>query len=90
MIFRTDVNERLQVFEIFGLQIKPPLWSSGRSSWLEIERPVFDSRRYEFFLVVGLERGPLSLMRIIEELLDRNSSSFGLENRDYGCRNPLR
>jgi hypothetical protein len=33
--------------------------------------PGFNSRRYQIFLeVVGLERGPLSLMRIIEELLE--------------------
>jgi hypothetical protein len=33
--------------------------------------PEFDSRRYQIFWeVVGLERGPLSLMRIIEELLE--------------------
>jgi hypothetical protein len=36
-----------------------------------------------FFLeVVGLERGPLSLVRIIEELLERRSGGSGLENRD--------
>jgi hypothetical protein len=33
---------------------------------------------------VGLERGPLSLMSIIEELLGKKSSGFVLENRDYG------
>jgi hypothetical protein len=34
--------------------------------------PGFDSQRYQFFLeVVGLERSPLSLVRIIEELLER-------------------
>jgi hypothetical protein len=33
---------------------------------------------------VGLERGPLSLLSTIEELLE--SSGSGLENRDYGCR----
>jgi hypothetical protein len=33
--------------------------------------PAFDSRRYQIFWeVVGLERGLLSLMRIIEELLE--------------------
>jgi hypothetical protein len=33
--------------------------------------PGFDSRSYQIFLeVVGLERGPLSLVRIIEELLE--------------------
>jgi hypothetical protein len=40
----------------------------------------FDSWRYQIFLeVVGLERGPLSLVRIIEELLEWKSS--GSESR---------
>jgi hypothetical protein len=33
---------------------------------------------------VGLERGPLSLVSTTEELLERQSSGSGLENRDYG------
>jgi hypothetical protein len=33
---------------------------------------------------VGLERGPLSLVTTIEELLGRKSSGFGLENLNYG------
>jgi hypothetical protein len=49
----------------------PPLWSSGQSSWLQIQRPGFDSRHYQKKKVVGLERGPLSLMSATEELLDR-------------------
>jgi hypothetical protein len=45
--------------------------------------PGFDSRRYQIFWeVVGLERGPLSLVRIIEELLEWKSSGSGLENWD--------
>jgi hypothetical protein len=32
---------------------------------------------------VGPERGPLSLVSTIEELLGRKSSGSGLENRDY-------
>jgi hypothetical protein len=32
--------------------------------------------------MVGLERGPLSLVRIKEELFERKSSGSGLENRD--------
>jgi hypothetical protein len=32
--------------------------------------------------VVGLERGPLSLVRIIEELLEWKSSGSGLGNRN--------
>jgi hypothetical protein len=39
---------------------------------------------------VGLERGPLSLVRTIEELLERKSSGSGLENLYYGCRDPAR
>jgi hypothetical protein len=35
---------------------------------------------------MGLERGPLSLVSRIEELLETNSSSSGLENREYGRR----
>jgi hypothetical protein len=62
---------------------RPPLWSCGHSPWLQIQRSGFDSRRYRIFLeVVGLERGPLSLMRIIEELLEWKISGSGLENRD--------
>jgi hypothetical protein len=35
--------------------------------------PGFDSRRYKIVcIIVGLERGPLSLVSINEELLDRN------------------
>jgi hypothetical protein len=50
-----------------------------------------DSRHYQIFWeVVGLEQGPLSLVRIIEELLGRNSSSSSLENREYGHGDPLR
>jgi hypothetical protein len=41
--------------------------------------PGFDSRRYQIFWEVeGLERGPLSLVRIIEELLEWKSSGSGL------------
>jgi hypothetical protein len=43
----------------------------------------FDSPRYQIFWdVVGLERGPLILVRIIQELLEWKSSSSGLGNRD--------
>jgi hypothetical protein len=52
--------------------------------------PGFDSRRYQIFWgVVGLERDPLSLVSITEELLGRNSSGSGLGNRDCGCGDPL-
>jgi hypothetical protein len=67
--------------------IRLPLWSSGQSSWLQIQRSAFDPWRYQIFWEeVVLEQGPLSLMSTIEELLERKSSSSGLEIRDYGCR----
>jgi hypothetical protein len=40
--------------------------------------------------VVGLERGPLSLVSTTEELLDKKSSGSSLENREYGRRDPSR
>jgi hypothetical protein len=63
------------------------LWSTGQSSWLQIERSRFDSRGYQILLeVVGLEQGPLSLVSIIEEILERTNTDSGLENRNYGRR----
>jgi hypothetical protein len=38
---------------------------------------------------VGLERGPFSLVRIIEELLEWKRSGSGQENRINGRRDPL-
>jgi hypothetical protein len=68
---------------------RPPLWSSGQSSWLQIRRSGFDLRRYQiFWVVMGLERRPLNLMNTTEELLDRKSSFSCLENREYGRRDP--
>jgi hypothetical protein len=65
------------------------LWPVGQDSWLQIQRSWFDSRSYQIFCeVVGLERDPLSLMSTIEELLGRKGSDSGLENRDYGRRDP--
>jgi hypothetical protein len=68
-------------------QIRPTLWSSGQSSWLQIQRSGFESRHHQIFWeVVGLERGPLSLLSTIEELFERKRGDSGLENRDYGHR----
>jgi hypothetical protein len=39
---------------------------------------------------VGLERGPLSLVSTIEELLGRTASGSGLGNREYDRRDPSR
>jgi hypothetical protein len=66
---------------------RPPLWSSGQSSWLQIQRSRFDSQCYHIFWeVVGLERGPLSLVSTTEELLGRKSIGSCLENQDCSSR----
>jgi hypothetical protein len=39
---------------------------------------------------VDLERGPLSLVNTTEELLERKSSGSGVENLEYGRRDPPR
>jgi hypothetical protein len=39
---------------------------------------------------VGLERGPLSLVSTIEELVGRKSSGPAIESREYGLREQSR
>jgi hypothetical protein len=71
--------------------LTPPLWFSGQSCWLQIQRSEFDSRHYKILWeVVGLERGLLRLVSTIEELLGRKNSGSGLENREYWSRDPSR
>jgi hypothetical protein len=84
-------------FHMYGLykQIKQTPWLQSAS---ELDRlysvvvrvsgyrsrgPGFDSRSNQIFWeVVGLERGPLSLVSINEALLEWKSSCSGLENRN--------
>jgi hypothetical protein len=82
-------SEELDVFKSHARSVWRPLWSSGQCSRLQIQRSGFDYRSYQIFWdVVGLERGPLSLVNTIEELLEWKSRGSGLENRDYGRRDP--
>jgi hypothetical protein len=75
------------MIRFFYIRQGPPLWSSGQSSWLQIQRSRFESQRYQILCeVVGLERGPLSRVSTTEELLGRKSSGSSLENRDYGLK----
>jgi hypothetical protein len=68
----TEINMTTAKFSSRIVITRPPLWSSGQSSWLQIQRSGFDSRHYQIFWeVVGLERGPLILLSTTEELLDR-------------------
>jgi hypothetical protein len=63
-----------------GLVVKVPGYRYGG--------PGFDSSRDK--KVVGLERGPLSLVSTTNELLGSNSSGSGLESREYGRRDSSR
>jgi hypothetical protein len=66
-----------------GLVVRVPGYRSGGAG--------LDSLRYQiFWVVVGLERGLLSLMSTTEKLLGRNSSGSGLENQEYGHRDSSR
>jgi hypothetical protein len=58
-----------------------PLWSSGHRSWLQIQI---------LWGAVGLERGPLSLVSTIVELLGKKNCGSGLGSREYGRRDPSR
>jgi hypothetical protein len=64
-----------QVKRLSGLVVRVPGY--------RFTGPGFDSRRNQIFWeVVSLERGLLSLVRIIEELLEWNSGGSGIENRN--------
>jgi hypothetical protein len=69
-------------YVLCGLVVRVPGHRSGG--------PGFDSRALQEKKVVGLERGPLSLMNTTEELLERKSSGSNLESREYGRRDPSR
>jgi hypothetical protein len=75
VFFSCEASYCLLTDPLFGLYLHILsliiMWSRGQSSWLQIQRPEFDSRHYQKKKVVGLERGPLSLVSTTEELLDR-------------------
>jgi hypothetical protein len=75
----------------YVLEQRSPLWSSGQSSWLQIQTSGFDSRPYQIFWeVVGLERGPFSFVRIIEELLERKVAARVQKTEINGREESLR
>jgi hypothetical protein len=60
----TSIKQAAKVTTLYSAQ--------DRLCGLVARVPGLDSRRYQvFWEVVGLERGPLNLVRIIEELLER-------------------
>jgi hypothetical protein len=68
------------IFTLLSL-VRPPLWSSGQSSWLQIQRSrVLFPAPADFVRSSGSGTG--YLVRITEKLLEWKSSGSGLENRD--------
>jgi hypothetical protein len=60
--------------KVVGLE-RPPLWSSGQSSWLQIRRPGFDSRHYQKKKMQWVWNGVHSASWVqTEELLDRKAA----------------
>jgi hypothetical protein len=70
----------LRPFSFRVTTFRPPLWSSGQSSWLQIQRSRFRFPALPDFL----ERGPLNLVSDIEELLGKKSRES--ENMAVGIR----
>jgi hypothetical protein len=86
---RVHLMQQTNIFKTATREEWPPLWSSGQSSWVQIQRSGFDYRHYQIFWeVVGLEWGPLSLVSTIKQLLGRKSNGYGLEtaNTAVGIR----
>jgi hypothetical protein len=65
------ISDKHKLFFLLSAIKRPPLWSSGQSSWLQIQGSRVRFPGHYKKNVVGLERGPLSLMGTTEELLDR-------------------
>jgi hypothetical protein len=72
----------------------PPLWSSGQSSWLQIQRSGFNSLGYHIFWeVVGLENGVHSASRVqlwgyLEETVavpvyETENTAMGIPSADH-------
>jgi hypothetical protein len=76
---------QIWIFYKVVVVVGPPLWSSGESSLLQIQRSrVRFPAIPDFWEAVGLEQGPFSLVSATEELLGRNISGSSLEIREHG------
>jgi hypothetical protein len=64
---------------------------NAQGSCPHIQSSWFNFRSYHIFWeAVALDRGPLSLVSTIEDLLGTQISGSGLEIREYGSRHPSR
>jgi hypothetical protein len=82
----TEHKTRVSYICIFVL--RPPLWSQFLATDPEV-RDLFQALP-DFLSSSGSGTGTFSLMSTIEEVLERESSGSGLDNREYGRRDPSR
>jgi hypothetical protein len=65
-------------------------FSAGvKCSIIYLPTPPFTCEIYAMYSYIS-KRGPFSLVSTIEEVLERKCRGFGLENREYGRRDPSR
>jgi hypothetical protein len=69
------LQHRLHPYTLFTYTLTHIHYTLIHSSWLQIRRPGFDSPALPEKKVVGLERGPLSLVSTTEELRDRKGAA---------------
>jgi hypothetical protein len=77
------------IFTLSWTFFRPPLWSSGQSSWLQIRRPGFHSRHYQK-KSSGSGTGSTQPREYNCGATWKKSSGSCLENREYGRRDRSR
>jgi hypothetical protein len=85
---RLVYDTKVKIFYKTGCFFRPPLWSSGQSSRLQIRRPVFDSRHYLKKKSSGSGTGSTQPREYNWGATWYKSSCSCLENREYGHRDP--
>jgi hypothetical protein len=84
----------MNISEVPG-RVRPPMWSTGQSSWLQIRRPGFDLRHYQIFWKKkknssGSGTGSTQPREYNWGATWQKSSGSCLENREYGRKDPSR
>jgi hypothetical protein len=71
IIFLENCVNMKEFIRLNNVNIRPPLWYSGQSFWIQIQRSrIRFPALPDFLRSRGSERGPLRLVRIIEGLLE--------------------